>query len=459
MHLPQHAASVDHQSDDNAIETMSVSDLASEDRVRAAEPRNLLVIASYQIAMRIGWLFKTESIVIPAFLDTIAGAGWMRGLLPVLNRVSQSVSPILVADRVRRTAHKKKVLAACTMAMALCFLLLAAIWFVFGSENPAWLPTAFLTIYAVFFVFTGVAHLSSNTLQGKLIRANRRGRLMSLSASVGAVLAIGFAYVLLRPWIEIPRSDGKPGGGFAYIFAFSGVAFVIPAGLILLAREPADKIRDAKQRFSEHLWGAAHIIRRDRNFRRLVVVAMLFSTNMIIMPHYQALGRERLGLALDSLVLWVMVQNAATGIYSLIAGTAADRRGNLVVLRYLLLATAAMPVVAIGIAALRPDVGGPLYWIVFALFGMLPVTLRILTNFTLELAPPSDHPRYLAALSLAMALPFVFSPLVGWLVDLTSFEVVFVAAALVIGTAGLLTFRLDEPRVRAVAAVANYEDE
>ncbi|MCG8583651.1 MAG: hypothetical protein MI757_02970 [Pirellulales bacterium] len=50
-------------------------------------------------------------------------------------------------------------------------------------------------------------------------------------------------------------------------------------------------------------------------------------------------------------------------------------------------------------------------------------------------------------LSLATAVPCVLSPLVGWLVDVASFEVVFVADALVIGSAGLLTFRVREPRL------------
>ena len=457
MHLPHKPTATSPESDDNATE--EPGEPSSEANIRAAEPRNLLVIASYQIAMRIGWIFKTESIVIPAFLDTIAGAGWIRGLLPVLNRVSQSVAPMLAADRVRRARRKKLVVSACIFAMAVCFLWLSAIWFAYGSENPTWLPAAFLVSYAVFFVFTGIAQLSSNTLQGKLIRPHRRGRLMSLSASVGAVLAIGFAWWLLGPWLKIPRADGQPGGGFAYIFAFTGVAFVISAVLVLVARERPDHGRKAKRAFREHLRGAVDILRSDRNFRGLVVVAMPFSTNMIVMPHYQALGRERLGLTLGSLVVWVIVQNAATGFYSVIAGTIADRRGNLVVLRYVLLATAAMPLVAIGIAALGPTVGGRLYWIVFVMFGMLPITLRILTNFTLELAPQAEHPRYLAALSLAMAVPFVLAPAVGWLVDLTSFEVVFVAAALVIGTGGLLTSRLEEPRILATATVPSYEDE
>jgi len=64
----------------------------------AQEGRNFLVLALYQITMRTGWIFKTESIVMPAVLDTITGGGplggLLRGCLPMLNRLGHSIPPI-----------------------------------------------------------------------------------------------------------------------------------------------------------------------------------------------------------------------------------------------------------------------------------------------------------------------------------------------------------------------------
>ena len=44
------------------------------------ESRNLLALAAFQVLLRIGWIFKTETVIMPDFLDAIAGAGWIRGL-------------------------------------------------------------------------------------------------------------------------------------------------------------------------------------------------------------------------------------------------------------------------------------------------------------------------------------------------------------------------------------------
>jgi hypothetical protein len=49
-------------------------------------------------------------------------------------------------------------------------------------------------------------------------------------------------------------------------------------------------------------------------------------------------------------------------------------------------------------------------------------------------------------MNLCFAAPIFLSPLVGWLVDLTSFELVFIGAAVLMGLCVLLTFALDEPR-------------
>ncbi|MGH7200277.1 MAG: hypothetical protein ACREJB_06705, partial [Planctomycetaceae bacterium] len=62
-------------------------------RIESREPRNLAVLCLYQILLRVAWIFKTESVIMPAFLDLIAGAGWVRGCLPALNHIGQSLPP------------------------------------------------------------------------------------------------------------------------------------------------------------------------------------------------------------------------------------------------------------------------------------------------------------------------------------------------------------------------------
>ena len=67
--------------------------------IAEAEGRNTFVLVLSAVFVRIGWVFKTESVIIPAFLDSVSGAGWMRGLLPVLSRTGLALPPFLEAQR------------------------------------------------------------------------------------------------------------------------------------------------------------------------------------------------------------------------------------------------------------------------------------------------------------------------------------------------------------------------
>ena len=412
-----------------------------EDWLERREPGNLLVLVVHQVVMRAGWIFKTETVIIPAFLDAIAGAGWLRGCLPVLNRLGQSVPPVLFARRLAVMRTKKWALVVSSSLMAGPMLLLAGLWAMTGDTPPAWLPLLFLALYTVFGACNGINQLSFGTVQGKLIQPAHRGRLLALGTFCGAAAAIGLAWWLLGHWLELP------GQGFERIFGFAGALFLVGGLVTILVSEPADSsVVLGSEKLSGAFVDAWRTVRDDPTFRRLVVVTTLFSTILILFPHFQAFARERLNLVGGNLMVWVIVQNAMLGLYSVAVGPLADRRGNRLALRLVILALALAPLLAVGLCWSDPELGRRWYWLVFGLLGLTPVTMKSLHNYTLEIAPPEDHPRYLSTLGIALAVPFVCSPLVGWLIDVVGFEAVFLAGGGLMIAGGLMTFRLPEPR-------------
>ncbi|MEQ8790349.1 MAG: MFS transporter [Pirellulaceae bacterium] len=408
-------------------------------RAEAREARNFLVIALYQIVMRIGWIFKTESIVMPAVLDSLGGAGWLRGCLPLLNRLGNSLAPLLFARRMKIMRRKKWALAACMALMSAVFLALSGLWFATGGVATAWMRASFLLLYTAFFICIGIHQLALGTLQGKLIHAVHRGRLMLFSNVIGSIAAIVCAWYLLRQWLTPDTAD------FRLIFLFSGAAFAVCVGVSLLLSEPADHYRQARSPLRHLFSDVRRTMREDANFRRLMGVAALFGSSIMLFPHYQALGRDVLGISLDAIILWVVVQNAGTGAFSLVAGPLADRCGNRLVLRVSVLAICVCPLAALWCGALG-ETGKAWYWAVFVLVGLTPITIRTLMNYTLEVAEPAEHPRYLSALSLSLAAPIFFSPLMGLLVDVAGFAPVFLGVTVLVFGGWLLTFSLAEPR-------------
>ena len=198
-----------------------------------------------------------------------------------------------------------------------------------------------------------------------------------------------------------------------------------------------------------HLFADAwDTIRVDGNFRRLTIIAALFTTSILLFPHYQALARgERVALGMGDVVWWVIIQNAGTAVFSIVAGPVADWRGNRAVLRVIMLMVCVPPISAVALSH-AGETGRDLFPTIFFLLGVTPVTFKILSNYVLEIAQPADHPRYLSTLRLCMSVPAVISPLIGVLIGPLGFDVVFLGIMALVAIGWWMTFGLEEPRRR-----------
>jgi len=403
--------------------------------------RNFSLLTLYQIVLRCGWIFKTESIIIPAVLDLIAGSGWVRGFLPILGRIGQSCPPLLYADRLRRLPLKKWSLFGTSLAMSVAFAGLASMFIpgVDAAIGKTAMVIGFLGFYFLFFCATGLNQLGFGTSQGKLIPPHLRGRLMLASNVIGAVIAISLAAWLLPKWLEGNRIEVN------WIFGFSACAFVLSAMTVIGLKEIPD--RPDKQTYSaRHLFmESVLVVRDDLRFRWVCLIAAAFGFSLMLFPHYQALARERLEVDLSRMIFWVIIQNAGTAVFSLLGGPLADWKGNRLVLRTMLFGVMILPLGSIALVH-SGEMGIYLFDWLFLFVGVTPITFRAFTNYTLELAPSELHPRYLATQSLCIAAPMVLSPFVGLLIDLTSFEAVFSGIAVILLIGWTMTWFLVEPR-------------
>jgi len=418
------------------------------------EVRNTACLELYQIILRVGWIFKTETIIMPAVLDAVVDSGFLRGLLPVLNRGGQSVPPLFVSGRLARLPLKKWSLVRTSLAMAGCFGVLAVAWSPLEAVRPDLLAILFLVLYGLFSATNGLNQLGVAALQGKLIAPSRRGRAMVVSVSVGSVLAIIAAILFLGRWLEEPD-------GFPKIFAATAAFFAMAAIVPIFLDEPTDAIRRPNAplvesrgftyRIWRNAWQGIFLWRRtlvaDPALLRLSLVAACFSAVLMLFPHYQAFARDQLGSQIGSLLTWVVVQNAATGIVSLVAGPLSDRRGTRVVLVWLVALSATTPLVVTLLSLLPHATAVEWFWIVYVPLGLNPISLKLFTNYALELAPhAAEHPRYVSIVGAALALPFILSPLVGLAVDGIGFGPVFVVGSAVIVGGALIGIGLPEPR-------------
>jgi MFS family permease len=353
---------------------------------------------------------------------------------------------MLASDRVRNARLKKLGLFSTTSTMGACFLLLAAIWAMTEGAKSWWLPIVFLVIYAVFFAATGINMMVLNTISGKLIRVDRRGRLSLVGTVLGATVAVCCGWYFLNHWlVDESVADGTR-SNFEMIFFFTGMTFVAAAFIGLFLKEAPDENHTQRRGGKDLLLAAYETFKTDRNFRRLAIIAALFGMYLTLFPHYQRLGRDRLDLGLSALIPWLLAQNIGAALFSIPTGWIADRFGNRLVIQLILLVLCIAPALALFLSW-SDDVRPAWFIVVFGLLGLTPVAMRFLNNYTLEIASHGEHPHYLSTLAFAIAAPpILLSPLIGALIDWVGFELIF---AIVIGcvfSGWLLAFTLVEPR-------------
>ncbi len=405
------------------------------------EHRNFVSITVYQILLRVGWIFKTESVIIPAALDSMGGAGWVRGCLPMLNRMGQSLPPLLAWPLVKSARFQKSWLLTTTFAMGLLFFMLAGLWVTDFHQQGRAAQLVFLMVYGLFFVATGINQLTLSSLMGKLIRADLRGRLMLAANTLGCLFSISCAWLVLRHWLRAEEAN------FGAIFGTSGLLFLVAAASSIFIREPLQTRESPQAYHLPSIFGDVwKTIAHDRQFRVLVLISGLFGFSMTLMPHYQNLARIRLGLGFSDLLPWLIIQNLGVAVFSVPVGSMADRIGNRVALRWVLAFLIAAPVLALTCSHL-PSLGRAGFMVVYFLLGLMPVTMRILSNYSLEFTSVEHQPRYLATQSIAMAVPVILSSaLIGFLLDEWGYDWVFGAVILFMILGWILTFRVHEPR-------------
>ncbi len=400
------------------------------------EKRNLIVFGLNQILMRLGWMFKAESVVIPAFIDTYTSSGTIRGLLPLILRIGQSLPQFLIAQQVARMRKKQAFFVFTAFSFSIPWCILSIILSLTNLSSNIIIPT-FLVLCTLHWLAVGCHLLANGTLQGKLISPEKRGRLLAYSNIIGCTLAIGIAFYLLPHWLS-----GSP-PHYEMLFGATATAFGVAAAVSIWFKELPSPAQSGAP-FFKFLGDALLLLRDDRNFRRFALVILLFYSAWPLFPHYAVFGKRALGLAPSGFVALIVAQNASNAVGAGILGNIADRAGNRFVLRLLILISTLTPLLAISMSQIPS--GAQLYWIIFALIGFTPVSSRIVTNYTLEIAPEEKHPQYLGVMSLFQAIPLFVSPLVGALIEQFAFEPVFISCAALVLLGFLLTFRLEEPR-------------
>jgi hypothetical protein len=413
-------------------------------QIRKHHKFNFYIIAVRQILFRLGWIFKTESIVIPALTTMLTSSTLYLGLFPMVSRIGKYFPQLFAANFIEPLRKRKYGLIVLNLGAIIPWGIFAALCWM-KPLNKTMFMAFFVFAYASFWICTGAGQMTMRTVIGKVILYNFRGRIQKIIGLYSAVFAIIFslvaAYILKgAPPFEFPYN-------FAMLFTLTFVLFLVVLTCTILIREPSYPLPPKRKGVSRTIVNAFSLIKTNRNLRRAVIIGWSFSLTAALFPFYTAYAREYVGVPIKLLALSLFIQHGANAGCQIFVGPLADRQGNRFVLLVLGWLAVFIPLVPLVAKYLIPaNMSIYFYLVTYLLIGTAVGRELFLQNYILEISSLEKQPLFVGTLNLFVGLSSLFPVIIGALLIVLSYEMVFSIAFVFAAAGAALIFTVEEPR-------------
>ncbi len=411
--------------------------------------RNLICLMVDSIAFGTAVAFINVNTVLPSFVNQLTNSALLVGLISTLMSGSWLLPQLIAANYLAGKPRKKTYVLLPAMLGRPVWWLLAMILLLVGNRASAWVLVAFFTGLVFFQGTDGMAAVAWFDIFGKSVPPVRRGRVIGISQLLAGIGGIGVGWL-----VGIILSAGGPRFPYNYalLFFLAGIGLLVSLIAISLLREqvqgsPPDSQMEGN--FLRRLWD---VLRTDQQFRLVTGVRLLSGLGSMATPFYMIYGTNLLGLPPETVGLATSVQVMGGILASAVLGYLQERSGSRLVILYSTALAMGVPLLALLTQALaQQGVTLPLltavYASIFVAIGIVNSSIMLgFFNFIMELAPPHENPTYMG-LSNAFTGLLLFAPMIGgWLLETTSYTVLFALTVVGTGIGLVMALRLQEPR-------------
>ena len=391
-----------------------------------------------------GQAFCNPNTVLPIFLDHFTKSKILIGLsstlIGKLGGIASVFPQLLVANKIENKTYKKPLLIFAITVRALSWGLLAFTTYIFNNTYPN-LTIFFLFVTLILHTFMGgIAAVPFFDIWGKSLPPNLRGRFFGYRQLWGGVLAIGSGLIvkniLGNNSIEFPYNFALL---FFLVFIFLSISYIALGSV----KEPTEKVYKNQLPFKDFLKKAFLIIKKNRNYKKFIMVEILTGAGGIALPFYILYLKNILGISLGTIGILLSAQMLGSVLSNVLWAHLSDFVGNKKVIQISTFAGLMVPVVAL-MTQFKNEL---LYLLLFATIGFFIAGRTIgKTNYLLDIAPSKDRPIYIS-LTGTLLFPVSLFPLIGGLIiQYVSYNTLFVITGIPILLGFLLSFNLKEPR-------------
>jgi len=388
--------------------------------------------------------------VLTWFVQQLGGSNFLIGLVGPLRDAGWFLPQLFVSHRLQRKPLKLPLYRRAAAVRSVAWFVWTAATFVLATNSSA-LLCVFFVAFAVNSLASGFAGLPFMEVVAKTIPPQRRGSYFGARIFAGSLLGL-FASVLVAVVLSEQNAMPFP-QNVGVLFVISWVAAVIGMAAFGLVKEPPSDVRDDGATFTAHMQRAARLPKYNHNLRYLLIARVVILLSYVAGPFYSIYSINVLYAPVSIIGLYVGVRTIVALAINPVWSWLSDRHGNKLVMQ---LATAT-GVLMIAWAVFAPSVARQLnapdqlvaylFVPVFALMGIYETGIGIgSVNLTLEVAPANDRAIYIGLTNTVLGIAYISTAVSGLIVDVISYEGVFILGLLLLLVASWALWRMRDPR-------------
>ena len=409
--------------------------------------RNFFALLGDYVGFSVAMTFVGSTTVLPALVGYLTHSEIAVGLVSTVSTGAWMLPQLYFANMLTNKPRKMPYImlgGAVTRPLHLIYGIALALGLYL---YPSWALVLLYAVQILFFTGDSLASVAWFDVMGKAIPNERRGRLFGAGQLIGGILAIGAG-------ILIARLLGENGPEFPYnfsvILALASVCLLFSLGSLAFVVEPEESVEEKRPAWRDYIPRLRNTLRRDRAFKRLIVVRLLAGFDSLALGFYVIFATRELGLPPATVGLFTAAQTAGRILTSVVMGPLAERAGSH---RVIQVATGiGLTAPLMGLAMIITDAHATatttvLYAWVFVTIGItISSSMLGYFNYALELAPSGERPTYIGLFNTISGLLVLLPTIGGLLLRATSYGVLFGVTAAVLSVAFLLSLTLPTAR-------------
>ena len=418
--------------------------------------RNFAALLGDYVFFGLGATFAGMTTVLPNFISQLTDSKIVIGVLATLGSGAFMLPQLVFANMVTNKPRKKPYFnVGAAFSRPLYLLYGIALWLGL-AHSPALALVLIFAVQIIFWVGDSLATVVWFDVLSKAMPPERRGRLIGTAQITGAVLAIGAGAIIAA----LLGSSGPPFPyNYAALFALASVFLLLALLSWTFIVEPVEP-GDAGERtaWRDYLPHLLDTLRQDHAFRRLIIVRLLAGFDSLAVGFYILFATGELGLPAGTIGVFTAVQTVGGLIASLALGAVSERMGSHRVVQIATALALTAPLVGLGMLVF-PVKGAALattiYAWVFLMLGAVASSAMLgFFNYLMELSPAGQRPTYIGLFNTIGGALVVLPTIGGWLLQTTSYGVLFALTAAILAVAHGMSWSLPAARRPAPSPAA-----